>query len=181
MVAVEVMVVNLVAADGVRSGRECSFLLEQLMGSLVGHLYPRLVRFALAIDPVDLPILVLELAPHVKSHIPQIANHCVHLAHVVLHLRLARVVRDLSDVAALRPKTIAVVHHPLRLVVHDLAVVVALPRTLVLLETGAFVTGKDAETAALFHSGEILLGLSHVGVNLVHALLDSVQLFALMV
>lgn len=96
----------------------------------------------LAIDPVDLPILILELAAHVDRHVPQIADHRVHLAHVLLHLRLARVVRDSGDVAALRPETIAIVHHPLRLVVHDLAVVVALPRAFVLLEAGASARAK---------------------------------------
>lgn len=96
----------------------------------------------LAIDPVDLPVLILELAAHVDRHVPQIADHRVHLAHVLLHLRLARVVRDLGDVAALRPESVAVVHYPLRLVVHDLAVVIALPRALVLLEAGASVRGR---------------------------------------
>jgi len=96
----------------------------------------------LAIDPVDLPILILELAAHVNRHVPQIANHRVHLAHILLHLILARVVRDLGDVAALRPETVAVVHHPLRLIVHNLAVVVALPRALVLLEAGASVRAR---------------------------------------
>lgn len=151
------------------------------MGSLVGHLYPRLVRFTLAIDPVDLPILILELAAHVDRHVSQIADHRVHLAHVVLHLPFARVVRNLGDVATLRPDAVAVVHHPLGLIVDDLAIVVALPRALVLLKAGAFVTGKNTKATALFHSSEILLGLFHVGVNLVHALLDSVQLFALVV
>lgn len=39
------------------------------------------------------------------------------------------------------------------------------------------VTGKHAKAAALLHSSEIFLSLPHVGVNLVHALLDPVQLF----
>lgn len=99
-------------------------------------------RTHLAIDPVDLPILVLELAAHVDRHVPQVADHRVHLAHVLLHLGLARVVCDLGDVAALWPDPVAVVHHPLRLVVHDLAVVVALPRAFVLLEAGAPIVSK---------------------------------------
>lgn len=151
------------------------------MGSLVGHLYPRLVRFALAIDPVDLPILILQLAAHVDRHVSQIADHRVHLAHVLLHLRFTSVVRDLGDVATLRAEPVAIVHHPLGLVVDNLTVIVPLPRALVLLEAGAFVAWKNAETAALFHSSEIFLGLAHVGVDLVHTLLDSVQLLALMV
>lgn len=91
----------------------------------------------LAIDPVDLAILILELAAHVDGHVPEIADHRVDLAHVLLHLVLARVVRYLADVAALRPEAVALVHHSLGLVVHDFAVVVALPRTLVLLEARA--------------------------------------------
>jgi len=39
------------------------------------------------------------------------------------------------------------------------------------------VTGKNAKATAFFHSGEILLSLPHVGVDLIHALLDPVQLF----
>lgn len=96
----------------------------------------------LAIDPVDLPILILELAAHVDRHVPQIADHRVHLAHVLLHLALARVVCDPGDVTALRPETVAIIHHPLRLVVHDLAIVVALPRALILLEAGASVRAR---------------------------------------
>lgn len=48
----------------------------------------------LPVDPVDLPILILQLRAHVQGHIPQIANHCVNLAHVLLHLVLAGIVRD---------------------------------------------------------------------------------------
>lgn len=96
----------------------------------------------LAIDPVDLPVLVLELAAHINRHIPQIADHRVHLAHVLLHLPLARVIRDLGDVAALRSQTVTIVHYPLWLVVHDLAVVIALPRAFVLLEAGASVRAR---------------------------------------
>lgn len=151
------------------------------MGSLVGHLYPRLVRFALAIDPVDLPILILQLATHIDRHVSQITDHRVHLAHILLHLRLTGIVRDLGDITALRAEPVAIVHHPLGLVVHHLTVVVSFPRPFVLLEARAFVAWKNAEAAALFHSREIFLGLAHVGVDLVHTLLDSVQLFALMI
>lgn len=97
----------------------------------------------LAIDPVDLAVLVLQLAAHVDRHVPEVADHRVHLAHVLLHLGLARVVRDLRDVATLRTEAVAIVHHSLRLVVHDLAVVVALPRAFILLEAGAPVTSKS--------------------------------------
>lgn len=99
----------------------------------------------LAIDPIDLPVLILELAAHVDRHVPQVADHRVHLAHVLLHLPLARVVRDLGDVAALGPDAVAVVHHPLGLVVDDLAVVVALPRALVLLKAGASARARSRE------------------------------------
>lgn len=99
-------------------------------------------RTHFAIDPVDLPVLVLELAAHVDRHVPQVADHRVHLAHVLLHLSLARVVRDLGDVATLRPDPIAVVHHTLWLVVHHFTVVVALPRALIFLEAGTPVVSK---------------------------------------
>lgn len=112
-------------------------------GHTVMHSLPAPRITHLAIDPVDLPVLVLELAAHVERHIPQIADHRVHLAHVLLHFPLARVIRDLGDVAALRPETVTIIHHPLRLIVYDLAVVVALPRALVLLETGASAIARD--------------------------------------
>jgi len=108
------------------------------------HILPGFVVTHLAIDPVDLPVLVLEFAAHVDRHVPQVTDHRVHLAHVLLHLLLARVVCDLGDVAALRPQTVTVIHHPLRLIVHDLAVVVALPRALVLLEAGASVRARSS-------------------------------------
>lgn len=112
-----------------------------------GDYYGGAFQFAtyLAIDPVDLPVLILELAAHVDRHVPQVADHRVHLAHVLLHLPLARVVRDLGDVAALGPDAVAVVHHPLGLVVDDLAVVVALPRALVLLKAGASARARSRE------------------------------------
>lgn len=103
----------------------------------------------LAIDPVDLAILILELTAHVDGHVPQVTDHRVHLAHVLLHLGLARVVCDLGDVAALRAEPVTVVHHPLRLVVHNLAVVVALPRTLVLLEAGTPIASKIVASDAI--------------------------------
>lgn len=98
----------------------------------------------LAIDPVDLPVLILKFAAHIDRHVPQVADHCVHLAHVLLHLPFARVVRDLGDVAALRSQTVTIVHHSLGLIVHDLAVIVALPRTFVLLEAGASVRARSS-------------------------------------
>lgn len=47
----------------------------------------------LPVDAVDLSVLVLELGAHINRHVAQVADHGVHLAHVVLHLILARVVR----------------------------------------------------------------------------------------
>lgn len=88
----------------------------------------------LEIDTVDLPVLVLQLGAHVDGHVAQVAYHGVHLADILLHLVLAGVVRDAADVTALRAHAVAVIHHPLGLVVHHLAVVVALPCALVLLE-----------------------------------------------
>lgn len=90
----------------------------------------------LAIDPVDLPVLILQFAAHVDRHVPQIADHRVHLAHIILHLVLAGVVCDLGDVTTLGAESVAIVHHPLGLVVNHLTVIVAFPRSLVFLEAG---------------------------------------------
>lgn len=89
----------------------------------------------LAIDPVNLAILVLQFTAHVDCHVPQVTNHGVYLAHVILHLVFARVICDFGDVSALWSKPVALIHHALRLVIHNFAVVVALPRALVLFET----------------------------------------------
>lgn len=40
----------------------------------------------------------------------------------------------------------------------------------------SLLTRQHAQAAALLHAGEILLSLPHVGVDLVHAILDPVQL-----
>lgn len=127
----------------------------------------------LAIDPVDLAILILELAAHVDGHVPEIADHRVDLAHVILHLVFARVVRDLADVAAGdTAQAVALVHHPLGLVVDDFAVVVALPRALVLLEARAPAGGGSVSVwllccfffrgPAISHLGAIFSGLRWV-------------------
>lgn len=47
----------------------------------------------LAVDAVDLTVLVLELGAHVECHIAQVADHSVHLAHVLFHLVLACIIR----------------------------------------------------------------------------------------
>lgn len=115
------------------------------MFELVGT---RVVPPHLAIDPVDLPILILQLAAHVDRHVSQIADHRVHLAHVLLHLCFTSVVRDLGDVATLRAQPVAIVHHPLGLVVDNLTVIVPLPRALVFLEAGASAEGKSTSSSA---------------------------------
>lgn len=48
----------------------------------------------LAIDSVDLSVLVLQLGAHIERHVSQITDHRVHLAHVLLHLIFPGVVRD---------------------------------------------------------------------------------------
>lgn len=151
-------------------------LLEQLVCPLVGQRYPRFVGFTLAVDAVHLAVLVLQLGAHVQRHVAQVADHGVHLAHVVLHLVFARVVCYPANVAGLWSYAIAFIHDPLGLVVDDFAVVVALPRAIVLLERCSLVTRQHADAAALLHAGQVLLRLAHVGVDLVHALLDAVQL-----
>ncbi|CAD0203873.1 unnamed protein product [Chrysodeixis includens] len=151
-------------------------LLEELVRALVRQSYPRFVRFALAVDAVDLAVLVLQLGAHVERHVAQVTDHRVHLAHVLFHLVFTGVVCYPSYVAGLWSYAVALIHHPLRLVVDHLAVVVALPRTVVFLERCSLVAGQDTDAATLLHARQILLGLAHVRVDLVHALLDSVQL-----
>lgn len=46
----------------------------------------------LAIDSIDLSVLVLQLRSHINGHVSQIANHCVHLSHVVLHFFFTRII-----------------------------------------------------------------------------------------
>jgi hypothetical protein len=48
----------------------------------------------LLVDAVDLLVLGGDLVAHVDGHVAQVADHAAHLVHVVLHLVLARVVRD---------------------------------------------------------------------------------------
>lgn len=103
----------------------------------------------LAIDPVDLPILILQLATHIDRHVSQITDHRVHLAHILLHLRFTGIVRDLGDITALRAKPVAIVHHPLGLVVHHLTVIVPFPRAFVLLEAGASAHNKIVSSARM--------------------------------
>lgn len=102
-----------------------------------------------------------------------------------------------SDVAGLRSETIAIVHDSLWLVVNNFAVVVALPCAVVLFErctpVGEFwllpttlqlengietllVARQYTNSATLLHSAQVLLGFSHVSVDLIHALLNAVEL-----
>lgn len=48
----------------------------------------------LEVDPVDLTVLVLQLRSHVQSHISEIAYHCIHLTHVLLHFSFPCVICD---------------------------------------------------------------------------------------
>lgn len=81
------------------------------MSSLISHLYPRLIRFSLnnlkgefckrvqnqntekkvyaaylAVDTINLRVLVLQFWSHIKSHVAKVTNHCIDLAHVLFHL-----------------------------------------------------------------------------------------------
>ena len=91
----------------------------------------------LVIDTLDLSVLILQLRAHIDGHVTQIPDHGINLSHILLHLLLASVVSYTSDVSSLRSQSVAVVHHSLRLVVHHLPVVVALPCALVLLKRRA--------------------------------------------
>ena len=48
----------------------------------------------LLIYSINLAILRFNLASHVDSHVAEVADHCRHLTHVVLHLFLSIVVGD---------------------------------------------------------------------------------------
>lgn len=86
----------------------------------------------LEVDAIDLPVLVLQLGAHINRHVAQITNHRVHLAHIILHLHLAIVVRDAPNVTTRH--TSVVHHHTLRLIIDDLSIVVALPRAFIFLK-----------------------------------------------
>lgn len=116
------------------------------MNSSTGESSPHL-----AINPVDLPILILQFAAHVDRHVSQITDHCVHLTHILFHLSFTGIVCNLGDVAALRTKSIAIVHHPLRLVVNYLAVIVSLPRAFIFLEAGSSVKDERSISKSLLY------------------------------
>lgn len=88
----------------------------------------------LAIDPVDLAILVLQLASHIDRHISQVTDHRINLAHIFLHFAFTSVSCNFCNVATLGSKPIAFVHHSLGLIVHHLSVVVSFPRTFIFFE-----------------------------------------------
>lgn len=88
----------------------------------------------LEIDTVDLSVLVLQLGAHVNGHVTQITYHGVHLLHVVFHLVFTGIVRYPSDIATLRSESVTVVHYTLRLVIDYFTIVVAFPRSFILLE-----------------------------------------------
>lgn len=48
----------------------------------------------LAVDSVNLPVLVLQFWAHVNCHVAQVAYHRVHLPHVLLHLIFSSIIRD---------------------------------------------------------------------------------------
>ena len=54
-------------------------LLHECRRLVVGHLDPGDVRGGLQIDPVELLVLVLQLAVHVTRHVSQVPNHGAHL------------------------------------------------------------------------------------------------------
>lgn len=48
----------------------------------------------LAVDSVDLPVLVLQFWTHVNCHVAQVAYHRVHLSHVFFHLIFTSIICD---------------------------------------------------------------------------------------
>ncbi len=110
----------------------------------------------------------------------EVAQDVPHLLHVLLHLVLARVVGDplhvgpvdrrrgvlggllgLGLLAALLARLLRLL--PVGVRVPDLAPAPPAPRA-------------DAEAAPLLHPGDVLLGLLHLGVHVVEALLNAVEL-----
>ena len=62
---------------------------------VIGHLDPENVRGSLLINPVELGFLVGDFAIHVTGHVAQVPNHRANLFHVLLHLILTIIIRDL--------------------------------------------------------------------------------------
>jgi hypothetical protein len=46
----------------------------------------------LAVNPINLCILILKFWTHVESHISQVSNHCVNLTHIFFHLVFTSIV-----------------------------------------------------------------------------------------
>lgn len=46
----------------------------------------------LAVDAVDLAVLVLQFGAHVERHVAKITDHSIHLSHVLFHFILASVI-----------------------------------------------------------------------------------------
>lgn len=72
------------------------------MGNVVSKFDCSLLISSLSIDylsiySVDLIILIFQFGAHVNGHIPQIANHRIHLAHIVFHFVFARIFCDSAN------------------------------------------------------------------------------------
>ena len=156
--------------------------LQQLIGALISTLYSGRVRLGLGLHAADQLILCLDLVAHVDGHVPQIADHAAHLDQVLVHLVLARVISyAVNEALALRAR---VADDAARAVGVQLAVLVLLPGLVILLallEALGFLPGQHAQAAALLQALQILLGLLHLLVDLVRAVLDPVELLALLV
>lgn len=127
-------------------------------------------------------VLILDLGAHVDGHVPQVADHAAHLAEILVHLVLARIVRDAID-EALRGHAL-ITDDSSRSVRVQLAVLARLPRLVVvlaLLELVRLVPRQHAQPAALLQALQILLRLFHLLIDSVRALFDSIQLLTLLV
>lgn len=65
--------------------------------SATHHKYDKYVEDAvvyLAVDSVNLSVLVLQFWAHVNCHVTQVADHRVHLPHVLLHLIFTSIICD---------------------------------------------------------------------------------------
>lgn len=106
-----------------------------------------------------------------------------------------------SDITGLRSESITIVHNSCWLVVDNFSVIGALPCAVVLFKrctpkswkhfktsiqnkalapsgvSKLLVAWQYANATALFHAAQILFSFTHVGIDLVHALLNAIELF----
>eukprot|EP00053_Salpingoeca_punica_P006906 m.64205 g.64205 ORF g.64205 m.64205 type:complete len:305 (+) comp13909_c2_seq1:404-1318(+) len=157
-------------------------LLEEGGCALVGALEPLVVRCGLVVEVVEDLVLRVQLVAHGGGLALEVAEDAVHRAEIRVHLVFACVVGDALNVAALLAVASCVevglcsrwlVLNGLRL--EGLLVGACLLVVLVSLPE------EGAAAAALLHVCQVLLAGLEVIVDLVHPVVDSLQLISLSV